>query len=711
MQSNNKGKEPIKEGIPREEVNQPSEVQQSMEIEKLENDSKSSMSGVNDYLEKLSDDIDNKKTLETEIKNSYGGNNQIFNYSPDNNGATLLSSMDNMYKELKTETNNNKEDMQNMMKNFMEQIQTQFMNLTATLNATLQTSITEQNKRLEQLDTKIANKADSFQVQNLANVIDLNTVKPGDLDLAVNEVREELQQSQLNSAKSQDLLPLENGLTQQQNSIENTNQEVIQLTNKLTNLEKDFRNITQQAVENNAYTDNLTTVIKNEMAEKLQATRVDSKEAIQKLQDQLIAAHHMNGKTEENFVKNIQQFKETLEEHAIIQTQIQERIKSLETEQLNSEGNGEISSKITTLRNLYEDILNKYEELQTSVQHEQIKECLNELTNIKRKLNSIDHLAIDNVQEEYKLLFYSNSRSKKLFKAEIDPNTLAVTITPKNEKCSRIINTLINEKYLMDTNFNYPTEEISLSNISKFRSRSFIGHSTLDDREEEQDKRIDNKLKEQEDKFNRKIDSIKENSARASSSHISNYNDDVTSKFNARFKNKEAKENYFDMKFYRTKVYNTPEDVNKERFQQLLQETKPDFSKGSKCEQYYYFKMYPRIYNTRSSPVVSFRPTDFQDRTARSQEQISQFRSLFTVPAPRYKGKSNGYGFLLNLKSYLQTYCPSISEIQVRDAILARGGKDVKNWYYYNIYYYLLFITLFNILFNTSLNTSFNTLI
>ncbi|ORX48713.1 hypothetical protein BCR36DRAFT_451664, partial [Piromyces finnis] len=297
------------------------------------------MSGVNDYLDKLSDDIDNKKTLETEIKNSMGGNSPIFNYNPENNVATLLSSMDNMYKELKTENNNNKEELQAIMKNFMEQIQAQFVNLTATLNATLQTSISEQNKRLDQQDTKLANKADSFQVQNLANVIDLNTVKPGDLNIAVNEVREELQQSQLNSAKSQDLLPLENGLTQQQSIIDNTNQEIIQLTNKISNLEKEFKNITQQTVENKAYTDNLTTVIKNEMAEKLQATRVDSKEAIQKLQNQLVTTHHMNGKTEENFIKNIQNFKETLEEHAIIQTQIQERIKSLETEQLNATDN------------------------------------------------------------------------------------------------------------------------------------------------------------------------------------------------------------------------------------------------------------------------------------------------------------------------------------------------------------------------------------
>ncbi|ORX52655.1 hypothetical protein BCR36DRAFT_285918, partial [Piromyces finnis] len=245
------------------------------------------MSGVNDYLEKLSDDIEDIKTLETEIKNTYGGNNQILDYNPENNGATLLASMDNMYKEIKTETNSNKEELQTMMKNFMEQMQTQFMTLTATINATLQTSIMEQNKRIEQMDTKMANKADAYQVQNLANVIDLNTVKPTELNIAVNEVREELQQSQLTTAKSQDLLPLENGLSQQQAAIEGNNQEVTNLTKRLTQVEKEIEKITLQTTENVTYTDNLTTNIKNEMAEKLQATRIDSKEAIKKLQDQL----------------------------------------------------------------------------------------------------------------------------------------------------------------------------------------------------------------------------------------------------------------------------------------------------------------------------------------------------------------------------------------------------------------------------------------
>ncbi|ORX43520.1 hypothetical protein BCR36DRAFT_460491, partial [Piromyces finnis] len=180
-----------------------------------------------------------------------------------------------------------KEELQNMMKNFMEQMQTQFMNLTATLNATLQTSISKQNKKLQHLETDIANKADNLQVQNLANVIDINTVKPTDLNLAVNEVKEELQLNQLKTAKSSDLIPLEDGLTQQQASIENTDQKVSQLTKKLTLLEKELRNITQQAIDSHAYTDNITNAIKNEMAEKLQATRIDSKQAIQKLQNQL----------------------------------------------------------------------------------------------------------------------------------------------------------------------------------------------------------------------------------------------------------------------------------------------------------------------------------------------------------------------------------------------------------------------------------------
>ncbi|ORX44054.1 hypothetical protein BCR36DRAFT_373535 [Piromyces finnis] len=624
-----KGKQAMKDNkTASDESVKTSRIPQAMEIEKTERTSTSSMSGVNEYLNKLPDDIINVKTLETELKNTYGGNAQIPNYNPENNGATLLASMDNIYKELNNKNNETRVEMQTMMNN--------------------------------------------------------NTVKPTELNSVVNEVRQELRQNQLNTAKSSDLLPLENGLTQQQAVNEDSNQEITKLTKRLSLIEKEIENITQQTVDSNVYTENLTTIIKNEMAEKLQATRADSKQAIQKLQEQLITTYHINGKNEDQFNKNMNTFREKLENHAVLQTQLQERIKTLETELINSENNTNIEAKLTTLRKLYEDLLDKYESLQESTKDECVKQCLREITIIKKKLNEVGHLEIDNIQDEYKHLFHSNSKTKKLFNATINQDTLEVTIQPKNETCRKIINTLINEKYLMDASFNNPTEEISFSNISKFRSKSFIGHSTLDDREEEQDKRLNKKLEEQENIFNKKIEDLKNNSHNsymASSSHSSNNKDDLTTKFNAGFRSEEAKQNYFDVKFHRTKVYNIPEEENRKKFKKLMQETKPDFSSGSKSEQYYHYKTHPRIYNSKVKPVVPFRPVEFQDLPLEIQQNVSGFRTLFNIPAPRYKNKHSGYEFLSSLKAYLQAYCPRINEMQICDAIIARGGKEVKQWF------------------------------
>jgi len=57
------------------------------------------MSEVERYFSTVEEDIEDNKTLETENKNAYGGNNNIISYNPNNQAATLLQEMNKVYQQ------------------------------------------------------------------------------------------------------------------------------------------------------------------------------------------------------------------------------------------------------------------------------------------------------------------------------------------------------------------------------------------------------------------------------------------------------------------------------------------------------------------------------------------------------------------------------------------------------------------------------------
>ncbi|ORX44056.1 hypothetical protein BCR36DRAFT_373537 [Piromyces finnis] len=70
------------------------------------------------------------------------------------------------------------------------------------------------------------------------------------------------------------------------------------------------------------------------------------------------------------------------------------------------------------------------------------------------------------------------------------------------------------------------------------------------------------------------------------------------------------------------------------------------------------------------------------DYSQGSREEHNQgFRKVFKDHPPRYVGKDQGLEYLRDLKAYLQTYTSNVKESQIRDAVLERGGKEVKALY------------------------------
>ncbi|ORX44062.1 hypothetical protein BCR36DRAFT_373543 [Piromyces finnis] len=196
-------------------------------IEKQEqNNSEMPFDPVENYFDTTVPEETNKPTLENEIKNSYGGNGQILSYNKENSGAKVFLATDKIYKELKEDNSNTKIEMQDMMRNFMEQMIAQFATLTAILSTSLQAGITENEKKIIALEAKIANKAESVAVQQLANDISNNTIKPTELNDAIEQLQDNIQQVRTTTVKSEHLIPLEQATTSHNEDIRNSQWEI-----------------------------------------------------------------------------------------------------------------------------------------------------------------------------------------------------------------------------------------------------------------------------------------------------------------------------------------------------------------------------------------------------------------------------------------------------------------------------------------------------
>ncbi|ORX51126.1 hypothetical protein BCR36DRAFT_447168 [Piromyces finnis] len=481
LETSNKGK-----NIPHKEEYMELDQTQKIgnELEQVYNNSSSSegtSSSVEQYINNLADDVPDNWTIKSQQLNPYGGTSQIKTYNSNNSGAIVLESTNKMYQEMETRRLNDKEELQATMKNFMDQMTAQFANMTATLSASLQAGITENKNQIEVIRLQMANKAENIEVQQLANVIDKNTVKPMDLSAAVGEMKEEMHNNKLLTAKSSDLIPIEHEINEQGKIVDMSAREISALQNRLTTLQKEVKELTKKSKEDNIYSHNITKNINNQIAEKLQAVRTDTKRTIQDLHYKLISLYNIQEKDKEDFRNDFAKLQKTLEDNIILQTQLQERIKSLENEIMENPTNTiKVENNIAGLHQLYENILMRYEEISTLIKDKELTHCMSEIAKIKTKLNTINHLKIDNLQEEYKRLFHDNEKTHCLFEIDHDFDSMKIILHPKNEKCEKIINTLINERYLIKAGFEFPDQKISLSNISQFRpSNSFIGQSTF----------------------------------------------------------------------------------------------------------------------------------------------------------------------------------------------------------------------------------------
>ncbi|ORX48716.1 hypothetical protein BCR36DRAFT_371205 [Piromyces finnis] len=148
----------------------PTTINEIEEVYHNPSSSEGALSAVEQYLNNLTDDTPDNQTLETQNKNRYGGNSQIRSYNPSNSSAIA--------------------------------------------------GITENKNQIEAMRLQIANKAENVEVQQLANVIDKNTVKPFDLTTVVGEVKEEIHNNKMSSAKVSDLIPIEHELNEQGKNID-----------------------------------------------------------------------------------------------------------------------------------------------------------------------------------------------------------------------------------------------------------------------------------------------------------------------------------------------------------------------------------------------------------------------------------------------------------------------------------------------------------
>ncbi|ORX48720.1 hypothetical protein BCR36DRAFT_371208 [Piromyces finnis] len=163
---------------------------------------------------------------------------------------------------------------------------------------------------------------------------------------------------------------------------------------------------------------------------------------------------------------NISNIEKSKREINTIKNQLKIKALELEIENKSSPNNkesAESNNKLIELQEVYEDLLLKYEELQENCKNPKIAKFLKDIAEIKQQLHSLSHLHINDITNEYKFLVQRNPNTECLFNNDFQQLN--------------------------------PETDITLGNISFFREiPSFIGTSTLDERELENNKCLEVKL-------------------------------------------------------------------------------------------------------------------------------------------------------------------------------------------------------------------------
>lgn len=299
--------------------------------------------------------------------------------------------------------------------------------------------------------------------------------------------------------------------------------------------------------------------------------------------------------------------------------------------------------------------MDEFEKIKNSVKNQPLlKDCLKNITEIRKKISEINKDGYNkDIQQEYKLLIQGNEKCLALFTTKFNKQTFTAELSPKNEKCQKIINSLLNEKYLKEVKQQFDTQEITLSNISQFRSHSFIGSSTMDLKLKQQEKSVRNeihkkmeqqkeetnsqmdtyeqKLKKMNEDLLRQLQEVKEElnkvkkgkGKQEETEEIKNFRkifikeeqvseDEIQHEvsfskgsdpnlnlpYNRTFPSQEEKESYFDNLFGRNKPGNLSIDELEQKYNNLIEETYPDIKNGTEEQQLYYYKTHPKNFGS-----------------------------------------------------------------------------------------------------------------
>jgi len=276
------------------------------------------MDSVEEYFNQM-DDHPTTPTLDTQLKNRYGGSSYIPPpFNPNNLGSTFIKSNDKMYKELKKQ----QMDFQQETKSFQEETKNMFNDMMAKFSEMMtfmQMSKAESDAKIEELakrtDESLKNKPDFSTIENITKTMDVQAVTKEDLSSLHTDLNNRISQNNEIVSQNQELVSMVNQRfnssdrrinTLEQASTSNS-QNYDKLSNDFDKFNKQLHNLNTQLTKyNNTFEKenkevlSFVTKYSDEFKERIQSSTQDTKIRIADLET---SANHQLVKTNVQLTK------------------------------------------------------------------------------------------------------------------------------------------------------------------------------------------------------------------------------------------------------------------------------------------------------------------------------------------------------------------------------------------------------------------------
>jgi len=524
------------------------------------------MDEVENYFSTLEDDVEDTKTLQTELKNAYGGDNNIISYNPNNQAATLIQQVNKVYQQSEIgkqevekremiyqdaimnntkdlmnmgdqiiQTNNNMVSVNNDLQTTKVNMQNDMLLLQQNMLKQMQEMMEQFTKSFEQklsiIEGRISTKYDNEDAQRLqAQILNQNKrvdeiveqkVNQQDLEkiqdnlrsniLDTKDLESKIARVNLHSIKGKDIEPLEKGLDNNTAQIESLNEKTKKYTTNLIKLETKFNKLNQRISSTESElqkslkkNDNVS----NNLDNTIKALTNDCNKRFTELKNESTHFQLLNTTTKNEMDTAITKLQKQIQEFLTNQSKYENTLHNLENkisyyyDENKTKKLEETRSKLNKLEQEYTHVINSFNKIMNQPGTKEYNELIEDLEKLRESVYKQPRIA--DLQTEYKNIFARNKRCKALFNVDVDGDG-RFFLHPRNDTAAAHINALIKEHYLGKV----PDLDKSLGEITNpnsFFNNSFAGNSTM----ERQFSEINKKLSEGEKRSDKRYNVFKE---------------------------------------------------------------------------------------------------------------------------------------------------------------------------------------------------------